>query len=226
MSVSSERPPTRHIVWDWNGTLLADNEAVVASVNAVCAAYDAEPVDLPGWRAVFGRPLRDSYERVLGREIDQRDWRAIDRIYHDAYRRLLHTCELDPEAPHALREWRERGGSQSLLSMFFHDELVPLVERFGLSSMFGRIDGLRDSEVGGSKAAYLDAHLRSLRLEPSEAVVIGDVTDDARAAAEVGAECVLVSTGVMSRAALESTGRPVADSLRVAVSRITPAMVR
>lgn len=224
MSGSSELPPTRHIVWDWNGTLLADNEAVVASVNAVCAAYDAEPVDLPGWRAVFGRPLRGSYERVLGRELDQRDWRAIDRIYHDTYRQLLHTCELDPDAPHALRDWRERGGSQSLLSMFFHDELVPLVDRFGLSSLFGRIDGLRDSEAGGSKAAYLDAHLRSLELEPSEAVVIGDVTDDARAAEEVGAGCVLVSTGVMSRAALENTGRPVADSLRAAVSRITPVM--
>ncbi|KGI81074.1 phosphatase [Actinopolyspora erythraea] len=225
MSGSGELPPTRHIVWDWNGTLLADNEAVVTSVNAVCAAYGAEPVDLAGWRAVFGRPLRGAYERVLGRELDQRDWRAIDRIYHDTYRRLLHTCELAADAPHALREWRERGGSQSLLSMFFHDELVPLVERFGVGPVFGRIDGLRDSDIGGSKAAFLDAHLRSLELEPTETAVIGDVVDDAHAAEEVGARCVLVSTGVMSREALENTGSPVADSLREAVARLTAAAV-
>ena len=28
-----------HVVWDWNGTLFADNDAVLAAVNRVCADF-------------------------------------------------------------------------------------------------------------------------------------------------------------------------------------------
>jgi len=34
----------RHVVWDWNGTLLDDNHAVLAAVNTVCAMYETSPV--------------------------------------------------------------------------------------------------------------------------------------------------------------------------------------
>ncbi|WP_026448878.1 HAD family hydrolase [Actinopolyspora mortivallis] len=225
MSESTVVPAGHHIVWDWNGTLLADNHAVIAGVNAVCSAFGASRVDLEQWRAIFGRPLRRSYERLLGRELGQRDWPTIDRTYHETYRALLHTCELAPDAWDSLRDWSETGGSHSLLSMFFHEELVPLVESFGLEGFFERVEGLRDSTGGGSKTAHLAAHLDSLGLRASEVVVVGDVVDDAEAAERVGAGCVLVSTGVMSRAALEATGRPVADSLREAVGMLAGARV-
>ncbi|NHD17378.1 MULTISPECIES: HAD family hydrolase [unclassified Actinopolyspora] len=225
MNESSSSPTADHIVWDWNGTLLADNHAVVAAVNVVCSAFGAEHVDLYRWRSVFGRPLRHAYEKVLGREIAQRDWARIDRIYHEAYRELLHTCELAADAPEVLLGWWNAGRSQSLLSMFFHEELVPLVESFGLSSVFSRVDGLRDPAVGGSKAEHLVAHLGALGVDPSEAVVVGDVADDASAAEWAGAGCVLVSTGVMSRESLEATGRPVVDSLGEAVERLAGARV-
>ncbi|WP_017976180.1 HAD family hydrolase [Actinopolyspora halophila] len=225
MTESTLVPTGHHIVWDWNGTLLADNHAVVAAVNAVCSAFGAEHVDLSRWRSVFGRPLWRAYEKVLGREIAQRDWARIDRVYHDAYRELLHTCDLAADAPEVLRGWFNAGRSQSLLSMFFHEELVPLVEGFGLSSVFSRVDGLRDPEVGGSKAGHLVAHLDSLGVAPSETVVVGDVADDASAAEWAGAGCVLVTTGVMSRTALEETGHPVVDSLGEVVERLAGARV-
>ena len=49
-------------------------------------------------------------------------------------------------------------------------------------------------------------------------LVIGDVTDDADAAAHVGAQCVLVTTGVMNRATLTTRGVPVVDSIAEALA--------
>lgn len=207
----------RHIVWDWNGTLLDDNHAVVSAVNTVCTAFGCEHIDLDRWRSVFGRPLLRSYERVLGRTLDEREWARIDVLYHDAYRRLLHTCGLAEGVPDLLWEWAGRGRSQSLLSMWFHDELVPLVSEYGLDSLFARVDGLRDDIGGGSKAAHLREHVRALELDPAEVVLIGDVVDDAHAAEQVGTDCVLLTTGVMSRRALEATGSPVFDSITEAL---------
>ena len=204
---------TRHIVWDWNGTLLDDNDAVVAAVNAVCAAFGREPVDIEQWRAVFSRPLHQCYERLLRRPLDAQDWARLDGLYHEHYREQLHTSRLAPGVPHALHDWAAAGGGQSLLSMWFHDELLPLVREFELDPLFARVDGLRTEVGGGTKDVHLRAHLDALVLDPAEVVLIGDVVDDARAAEAAGIDCVLLTTGVMPRSALEETGFPVRDSI-------------
>jgi phosphoglycolate phosphatase-like HAD superfamily hydrolase len=208
---------TRHIVWDWNGTLLDDNDAVVAAVNAVCAVYRRPAITLDDWRAVFCRPLDRCYERLLGRALSAEDWSRIDRAYHRAYRGLLPDVRLAGDAEDALRGWRAGSGTQSLLSMWFHDDLVRLVGELGLTAEFARIDGLREEIGGGSKAAHLADHLAAMALDPAEVVVIGDVVDDAAAAASVGAGCILLSTGISTRTGLEQAGVPVADSITAAL---------
>ncbi|WP_253780428.1 HAD family hydrolase [Goodfellowiella coeruleoviolacea] len=213
----------QHIVWDWNGTLLADNDAVLAAVNRVCVDFGRAggPITLDEWRAVFSRPIVQCYERLLGRTLSTADWARLDALYHDEYRKLLHTCRLAQGVPDLLRDWRVGGRTQSLLSMWFHHELVPLVTEFGIAELFGRIDGLRASTGGGSKAEHLAEHLAEQGLKPGDVVLIGDVVDDAHAADQVGAACVLVSTGVMNRPALEATGVPVVDTLTEAVGLLT-----
>lgn len=203
----------RHIVWDWNGTLLDDNDVVLSAVNGVCATFGRRPVSLEEWRAMFRRPIQASYEDLLERDLTEDEWATLDRTYHDAYRESLHTCGLADGGLEALRAWRATGCSQSLLSMWFHDELVPLITEFGLFGFFTRVEGLRRKVGGGSKAEHLARHLEMVGVEPAEVVVIGDVTDDAEAATQVGAHCVLVSTGMASPRALQGTGLPVVDSV-------------
>lgn len=219
-----DRARPTHIVWDWNGTLFDDNHAVVAAVNAVCADFDRAPIDLTQWREVFSRPLWHCYERLLDRQLDETDWARVDALYHDAYRGLLDTCGLAAGVPARLHEWAASGRSQSLLSMWFHAELAPLVRQLELCDVFERVDGVREHIGGGSKASYLREHLQQLDRAPHEVVLIGDVLDDADAAEQVGAHCVLVTTGVMSRAKLATAGRPVADSIDEAVALLAESV--
>lgn len=210
-----------HIVWDWNGTLLDDNHAVVVAVNQVCARFGRPPVSLEYWRSVFRRPLTACYEELLERTLNPQDWAILDGLYHQSYRAVLHTCRLAEGASVGLRRWRDLGGSQSLLSMWFHRELVSLVTELGLAGYFSRMDGLRRTPGGDSKAAHLTDHLAAQALDPRRVVVIGDVADDAIAAEHVGARSVLVSTGMMSRKTLQWTGVPVTDSIAEALDLIT-----
>lgn len=214
--MSGER--VRHVVWDWNGTILDDNDAVVLAVNEVCTAFGRERIDLAFWRSIYRRPLLDCYAELLGRELSPDEWAWIDRHYHDAYRELLPITRLSVGIPDELRRWRDKGGSQSLLSMWFHDELVELVDRHGLTSLFARIDGLRVDVGGHGKAGHLIEHLTALAVEPAEVLLVGDVLDDAAAAAAGGTRCVLVTTGVTTRAVLETSGVPVVDSVAEALA--------
>jgi phosphoglycolate phosphatase-like HAD superfamily hydrolase len=210
----------KHIVWDWNGTILDDNDAVVLAVNQVCAEFGRAPVDLDFWRSVYRRPLTDCYADLLGRAISAEEWPLVDRIYHDEYHGLLDICRLATGVPDELRRWQAGGRGQSLLSMWFHDRLGPLVAEYALTDLFARIDGRHDVIGGGSKADHLAEHLAAQGLSAADVLLIGDVTDDADAAASVGAQCVLVTTGVMSRAALATRDVPVVDSIAEAIALV------
>jgi len=216
--VCSEPSSTTHVVWDWNGTILDDNDAVVAAVNAVCAAFGRPPIELDYWRSIYRRPLLDCYEELLGTKLSTPDWVTIDRHYHEKYRTLLPTTRLAPGIPDELRRWQAAGGRQSLLSMWFHDELMALVTEHGLTDLFVRIDGLRVDTGGHGKTDHLIEHLKAQRIDPADVLVIGDVLDDAAAAHAVGARCVLVTTGVSTRQVLKAAGVPVVDSIADALA--------
>ncbi|MEU4192344.1 HAD family hydrolase [Kribbella sp. NPDC026611] len=206
-----------HVVWDWNGTLLDDNHAVLAAVNRVLTGFGRPQLTWPEWQAVYTRPMRVSYEQVLGRTLDDEEWERVDKLYHAQYDDLLHTCGLAVGLPDALREVAESGRTQSLLSMWYHSRLTPTVDGFGLTQYFTRVDGLTDALGGGSKADSLIRHLAVQDLDPAEVVLIGDVVDDGHAAQAAGTRCVLVSTGAMTREALQTTGAPVTDSVTEAL---------
>lgn len=203
-----------HVVWDWNGTLFDDLHVVVEAVNRGVFPLGAGPITLDDYQRHFTRPVKLFYERLLGRPVSDEEWHELDRRFHDGYRQLLAEATLTADAHDALEWVRRAGCTQSLLSMFPHHELVPLVERLGIGSYFDRIDGLV-GVPGDTKAAYLERHLRQLTAgeDPRSVLVVGDTLDDAVAARHIGARCVLYDGGSHHRELLESMGVPVADSL-------------
>jgi phosphoglycolate phosphatase-like HAD superfamily hydrolase len=206
----------RHLVWDWNGTLLDDLSLVVAATNAVFATLGGPPIDADHHRRRFRRPIAEYYADVLGRPVGALEFDRLNLLFHDAYQAGL-PCALTADAPAALRQWP---GPQSLLSMWFHAELRAAVEGYRLTGHFARIDGVRRplGRAINHKAPYLADHLAALRREGAEVVLIGDTVDDASAAAAVGAGCVLYTGGFTEPAQLRATGSPVADSLVEAVA--------
>jgi phosphoglycolate phosphatase-like HAD superfamily hydrolase len=91
----------RHVVWDWDGTLFDDFDANVAAVAEVCDAAGGPVVTAGVYRRHFVRPVTVFYERLLGRPLAPGEW---DRLNAG--------------------DFAASGMSQSLLSMWEHDELL------------------------------------------------------------------------------------------------------
>ncbi|MFF3937560.1 HAD family hydrolase [Streptomyces phaeofaciens] len=207
-----------HIVWDWNGTLFHDNDAIIGATNAAFAELGLEPLTLERYRALYCVPVPKFYERLMGRLPTDAEWELMDDVFHRYYAEHRVRCALTDGAEDLLSGWRSAGHSQSLLSMYVHEELVPLVRGFGIEPHFIRVDG-RTGPSGGSKAEHMVRHLKALGVvEPERTVVIGDAADDAVAALHAGARAVLYTGGSHSRASLEGVGVPVVDSLEEAVA--------
>lgn len=212
----------RHIVWDWNGTLFNDQELVLAATNASLLAIGVQHhVTGDQYKDLYQRPMENFYAALIGSPIPPSSWPALDAAFADHYLSHMRECGLSGDALAAMDAWAPR--TQSLLSMFGHDELLRLTSEFELHHRFGRIDGRPPDPDFGPKAKYLVKHLEHLRaqepdLTPDQIALVGDCADDAHAAAHVGAAAVLYTGGSSSRAVLEKVGVPVVDSLSEAVA--------
>jgi phosphoglycolate phosphatase-like HAD superfamily hydrolase len=212
-----------HVVWDWNGTLFDDVDAVVGATSEIFAPYGLGPFNLEDFRSFYTRPVWVAYEKLLGRPLEDGEWERLDDAWHDSYHRLMERCGLAADARPTIEELTVAGHTQSLLSMWRHDRLVPTVTRLGLAPAFRRVDGLRldqTTKAGGHKADFLVRHLGTLGIPAADVILIGDSTDDAIAAQKAGARAVLYSGGMQGRAALELLGLPVVDRLSEALTHI------
>ncbi len=210
-----------HVIWDWNGTLVDDLELVVAAVNLSLDDIGAPPIDADGYRTHYTRPVELFYEQVLGRPLQEREWRRIDRVFHEGYRTGVPSLPLTADARAAVEHVAAEGWTQSILSMWWHDELVAAAASHGLDRFMIRVDGNR-GEAGETKLRHLRRHLHDLdeelgALNLCRVVVIGDALDDAGAAREAGVWCVLYDGGSHHRVELAGVGMPVADTLLEAV---------
>lgn len=212
----------RHIVWDWNGTLFDDQPLVTRATNASLLAVGCTELGAGQYQDLYRRPLQDFYLAVVGREFTEAEWKLVEDAFNTTYAAGMSSCVLAADAMAAMEGWAP--GSQSLLSMYDHDKLVPLVDSFGLSGRLIRVDGRPPALDYGPKAKYLTAHLKALsaahpEFEPAQVALVGDCVDDALAALAAGATAVLYTGGSSSRRNLEAArlGLPVVDSLTQAV---------
>ncbi|MFF5173349.1 HAD family hydrolase [Micromonospora sp. NPDC000089] len=217
-----------HIVWDWNGTIFGDSRALIDATIDAFAACGLPAVCRADYQRHHTQPITDFYERLAGRELTDREQQELDRCFHAAYARHRELARVTTDAVAALSRWNEGGRSQSLLSMYPHDRLVPLVTAAGIDRFFTRIDGTQPQGMP-RKAPHLARHLRVQGLRPDRVVLIGDSVDDARAARECGTHCLLYHPGpdaLHARDHFADVGVPVVETLRAAVELVLDRIAR
>lgn len=183
-----------HIIWDWNGTLLDDTEAALATLNFMIAERGGTPISMPFYLDNFAFPVRPFYDRIGIIAHDEDEWNEIAREYHDVYSRQA--VALNRGAFAALEHAKSAGCRQSLLSALRQDLLDEQARGYGVAGYFERICG-SDNLHGASKverARRFIAELRSSGADQSF-VLIGDALHDKEVADALDLPCVLCAQG-------------------------------
>lgn len=187
----------RHVIWDWNGTLLNDARLSLDVYNSIAADFGLESVGLAQYRDEFGFPVIDFYKRH-GFDFDKIDFREVGRVFIERYLARLDACPLHDGARDILRQLQSLGFTQSVLSANNDRLLKRAVERFGLSEFFTRVDGLSDI-YANSKTELAKAHIAALSdelaLAPRDAIMAGDTLHDEDAACAMNVDCALIARG-------------------------------
>jgi phosphoglycolate phosphatase len=204
------RLPYRHIVWDWNGTLLDDVPAAVNAINAMLRRRGLPATDMERYRELFGFPVRHYYAAV-GFRLAGEDWDAVAREYHDRYLADT-TVRLRPAAVPTLEFCRRAGLGLSILSASEQTILERMLADAGVTAHFDFIHGV-DNLNGHSKADTGRRLLARLPCPARHVLFVGDTLHDHEVAAGLGCDCVLVAEGHQSRPRLLAAGCPVLDTL-------------
>src|SRR5262245_42850679 len=102
-----------HVVWDWNGTLVADLDATVEAINAVMAAFSRPGISLDDYRQHYRRPVRAFYEHLFEAQLEDDTWDRIGELWHSEYQQRLDAVPLAPGAHETLAGVAAAGHTQS-----------------------------------------------------------------------------------------------------------------
>lgn len=201
----------RHLIWDWNGTLLDDLDLSVDVMNTLLARRGLPRLDRARYHALFDFPVRTYYGRLgFDPVTDGFERLSVEFIAGYDARRL--ESGLHRDAVSVLAAAATAGMRQSILSAYRHETLHEIVAHFGLTPHFDHIAGL-DNIHAHSKVALGRDLVRRLPVAPADILLVGDTLHDLEVARELGIGCALIAGGHHPAARLQATGARVYTDL-------------
>lgn len=217
--------PYRHIIWDWNGTLIDDTQACYEVVSTILRETNKPPIPYETYLQEFDFPIIAYYER-LGFDFSVESYDDIAAHYIALYADRQFRCSLRESAVHVLASIQELGIGQSILSAYNQTHLDRIITFFDIRDYFVKVVGRDDHYASGkvTEGRYL---AQELGLAPKETLLVGDTTHDYEVAQALDIDCLLISGGHQCREKLQACGVPIMTSLRSVLTYLSdPAEFR
>jgi phosphoglycolate phosphatase len=203
----------KHIIWDWNGTLLNDAWLCVDILNQMLKKYKLPCVNLKLYQEHFDFPVKDYY-RKLG--FDFSSSHSFDHLanqYITTYNKRRFECNLHSKALQIVEYIANKGIYQSILSAYPQDDLKEIIDYFKINVFFTNIIGL-DNYYAESKIEIGKKLINGMNTDPDQILLIGDTIHDFKVAKAMNIGCILFSGGHQRRERLVICGVPVFNSLK------------
>ena len=183
----------KHIIWDWNGTLLNDVDYCRRIINRILVENELPKLSLEKYREIFTFPVQDYYKEA-GLDFSKTSFEILGKEFIDEYESKKLTCSLHDNATNVLLSIHKAGIGQSVLSAYLHENLVNILNHYNLTQYFENIIGL-DNIYAGSKTHLGLSLIDKLKLPKHEILFIGDTLHDAEVAEAMGVNCILIANG-------------------------------
>lgn len=188
------------VLWDVDGVIADASAGILPRLREVFTSYGMQPPapeELSRW---IGPPMYESFQRSgMGAE---QSLEAVAR-YRELAARDGYAASVDiyPGVPEVLRAVRDAGIPQSTASSKPENQVLAILEHYGLKDLFTVVAGsLPDPRTGGNedKATVIGralALLEAAGADVSRPVLIGDRVHDLEGAAQHGIPVIFAEWG-------------------------------
>jgi len=202
----------KHIIWDWNGTLINDIWLVVEIMNKMLKKRNMPGIDLKKYREIFDFPVIDYYAK-LGFNFSKESFEELTVEFISEYYTRFNECKLFNEVEEVLKKIRDMGIPQSILSASKEDVLIEKIKYYGIDKYFNRIIGL-ENHYAESKVERGKKWIDELNLNPQDVLLMGDTAHDYDVSKHIGCDFLLVANGHYSYERLAKLGVDVIGILK------------
>ena len=138
----------KHIIWDWNGTLLDDLDICVRSINHILLKRNLLKISVNTYRSNFCFPVENFYEKI-GLDLNKEDLKETGKEFIGFYNDHFDELKLHKDVSDTLIQIKALGISQSLLSAAMQSMLVDWVEKRKIDNYFEIISGVENIYAKG-----------------------------------------------------------------------------
>ncbi|MBW9155747.1 HAD family hydrolase [Clostridium tagluense] len=201
----------KHIIWDWNGTLLDDVEVVINVMNSLLQKRKMPVINKEIYLQIFDFPVINYYTK-LGFNFSLEPFEKIANEYVELYRTAYRSCNLQQDAQKILKLVSDSDITQSILSASQQIYLDESIDFYKINDFFVKLVGLND-HYAVSKVENGKMLLQDLSLNPKEVLLIGDTVHDYEVSKAIGCDCFLVACGHQHLDKFKNYDVPVYNSL-------------
>ncbi len=199
------------IIWDFNGTLIDDINAALASVNDMLTRRELPIISFEQYASYVDTPIIKFYEHIFD-NLYSMDFGEIAVEFNEGYEKHLPDRAVMANAEEVLEYFNSKGKLQTVISATHIDKVNNRLTEFGLSGYFDKILA-HNNLIAEDKTHLAVGYFEEKGISPSEAVVIGDCVADFKMAQTLGCDCILTTQGHQSRKEFAETNAVVIDSL-------------
>lgn len=201
----------KHIIWDWNGTLLNDVDYSLNITNQMLSKRNLPQMSYEKYRDIFEFPIINYYNKI-GFNFQREPFEVIADEFITLYESNCYQCSLHHDAEKILQNIMTVGISQSILSAAHETSLKQFVNHFDITHYFVQIMGL-NNHYAESKINNGRMWIENNDINPQEVLLIGDTVHDYETSQAMGTKCLLIADGHHNIKKLKTCGVEVVDSL-------------
>ncbi len=191
------------VVFDWNGTLLADTRLVLRAGNATELKFlGLEPISLATYQDTYEMPLYRFYEN-LGVSRETYDAHALEMagLFHPFYEPLAARARTRSGTRQTLHHLQAKGITNVILSNHTVEGIEAQLVRLKLAAYFDAVlaNGTVSTTRHTNKQDRLETYLAQHDIAPHETIIIGDTTEEAAIGKNLGLRTVCITGGNHSK---------------------------
>ena len=198
----------KHVVWDWNGTILNDMELAWSVMHTMLDKRGMPNITLQDYYEKLSFPI-SNYYKACGFDLNPESIKELSVEFVTGFNASWRDCGLQPGVLNVIKKLDELNISQSILSASRITWLQEQADYYNVNKYFTAMSGRDDYNAEG-KEYLADIHKEKIGLKGEELIYIGDTVHDYHVAQLMGAECILCEYGHQYYAKLAQTGCKVA----------------
>ena len=201
----------KHIIWDWNGTLLDDCWLCIESINKSLLKRGLPLIDEEKYLDIFCFPVEDYYIK-LGFDFEKEPFTVSGSEFIANYNARFNEPELHLGVVQLLNYVESAGLTQSILSAGKQEYVNDWITHHRLKKYFIKILGI-DNHYASGKTVIGKNWVLEMEYDLEEVLMVGDTIHDLEVANVMGIKCVLIAQGHTNYSRLQETGAPVFNDL-------------